>query len=83
MHPTHAPLWRYFGIRDVVLAALLWTSKKADERRRILLAGVINDSFDTLISALGMLQGDLDFALNASLVAGPAIFVALGLVALG
>ncbi|KAI9784362.1 MAG: hypothetical protein M1816_000886 [Peltula sp. TS41687] len=83
VHRTHAPLWRYFGIRDVVLAALLGTSKSAEERRRILLAGVINDSFDALISALAMLQGDLDLASNASLVVGPVIFVALGLAALG
>ena len=67
----------------MILAALLWTSKKAEERRRILLAGIINDSFDVLIGALAMLQGDLDFAPNASLLVGPAIFVALGLAALG
>lgn len=51
--------FRLFGVRDAVIAGLLWTANTPDQLKRALLAGTLVDGIDLISTCAGFLSGDL------------------------
>lgn len=77
--PTAAHPFRLFGIRDAVLAGLLWSAHSPELKRQALIAGLVVDVSDIISTGLGLVEGSLDVTTAAWTVGGAALAVAIAI----
>ena len=83
MAPENKIMARLFGIRDLVLGVLLWTSRGESEiLRRAMWAGLVIDAVDVCSCAFGVLDGTVRNRAILSVGAGALSFVGLALLGL-
>lgn len=73
--PNAAHPLRLFGIRDAVIAGLLWSAHSPELKRQALIAGLVIDVSDLISIGVGFVEGTLDVT-RAALTGGAAVFVA-------
>lgn len=73
--PNAAHTLRLFGIRDAVIAGLLWSAHSPELKRQALIAGLVIDVSDLISTGVGLLEGTLDVT-RAVWTGGAAVFVA-------
>lgn len=73
--PNAAHPLRLFGIRDAVIAGLLWSAHSPELQRQALIAGLVIDVSDLISTGVGLAEGTLDVT-RAVWTAGAAVFVA-------
>lgn len=74
--PIAAHPFRLFGIRDAVIAGLLWSAHSPELKRQALIAGLVVDVSDIISTGVGLVEGSLDVTLAVWTAAGAALFVA-------
>ena len=73
--PNAAHPLRLFGIRDAVIAGLLWSAHSPELKRQALIAGLVIDVSDLISTGVGLAEGTLDVT-RAVWTGGAAVFVA-------
>lgn len=74
--PNAAHYLRLFGIRDAVIAGLLWSAHSPELKRQALIAGLVIDVSDLISTGVGLVEGTLDVTLAAWTGGGAAVLVA-------
>ena len=80
--PASVVILRLFGVRDAVLAGVLWTADSKDAERRALMTGALIDGIDVLSVGVSFLEGNFEGLPALWVGGGAAFFVALALVSL-
>ena len=82
--PESKLMGRLFGVRDLVLGLLLWTSRGESgcELQRALWAGLVVDAIDVCSCALGVLDGTVGERAVLCVGAGALSFAGLGVLGL-
>lgn len=77
--PNAAHPFRLFGIRDAVIAGLLWSAHSPELKRQALIAGLVVDVSDIISTGIGLVEGSLDVTTAAWTVGGAALAVAIAI----